>query len=294
MKSIEITAFAKVNLGLRVLEKRDDGYHNIESIMQTVSLADTIKITKGQGGIRITSDNKDLPGGASNLCHKAARLFLDGLKEDTGVALHINKRIPLGAGLGGGSSDAASVLMGLNLLFESSVEPKRMQELSLEIGSDVLFFLEGGTAKVSGRGEFIEPIRPEPSFSYLIIYPGFSIDTTWAYGRIKSLTKNAKYSSLNVYSFIEKAAKGSPMELHNDFEEVMRTEYPALSQIRELLIAHNARAVSLSGSGSSVFGIFNDGQEMNRALRDFEGRGYWAQRAYSIHSSKIPQFSLTE
>jgi 4-diphosphocytidyl-2-C-methyl-D-erythritol kinase len=84
------------------------------------------------------------------------------------------------------------------------------------------------------------------------------------------------------------------MELYNDFEEVMRTEYPALSQIRELLIAHNARAVSLSGSGSSVFGIFNDGQEMNCALRDFEERGYWAQRAYSIHSSKIPQFSLTE
>jgi 4-diphosphocytidyl-2-C-methyl-D-erythritol kinase len=294
MKSVRITAFAKVNLGLRILGKRDDGYHNIESILQTVSLADEIEITKGGRSIALSSDAPDLPTGEPNLCYRAARLFFEEIGRDVGVAIHITKRIPMGAGLGGGSSDAASVLIGLDMLFSSGLGSGQLQAMALRIGSDVSFFLTGGTSWVRGRGERIEPIRPEPSFWYLIVYPGFSIDTAWAYGRIKSLTREEDYSSVNIYSFIETASEGGQLELHNDFEEVMRIEYPELSQIRELLIAHNARAVSLSGSGSSVFGIFHDGQELNDALADLEEKGHWARKAHSIHSSKIPQFSLTE
>jgi 4-diphosphocytidyl-2-C-methyl-D-erythritol kinase len=294
VRKIRITAFAKVNLGLRILGKRDNGYHNIESVLQTVSLADEIEIETRGHSIEVSSDNPDLPVDESNLCYRAARLFLEGIGDPTGVAIHIEKRIPVGAGLGGGSSDAASVLTGLDILFSSGLDKERLREMALLIGSDVPFFLEGGTSLVGGRGERIEPVRPEPTLAYLIVYPGFSVDTKWAYGRIKSLTKNANYSNVNIYSFIESAAKGGPVELHNDFEEVMLIEYPELSQIRELLNSHDARAVSLSGSGSSVFGIFHDGEELNGALADLSGKGYWVQKAYSIQSSKIPQFSLTE
>ena len=294
MKKIGITAFAKVNLGLRVLEKRSDGYHNIESVLQTVSLADEIEIKMGGSSIEISSDNPEVPVGELNLCHKAARLFLDEIEETNSVAIHIEKRIPVGAGLGGGSSDAASVLTGLDILFSSGLGNEKLRELGLLIGSDVPFFIEGGTSSVGGRGERIDPIKPEPYFCYLIVYPGFSIDTKWAYGRIKFLTKEAYYSNVNAYSFVGAAAKGGQMELHNDFEGVMLIEYPELSQIRELLIAHDARAVSLSGSGSSVFGIFHDGQELNGALSELRDKRYWVQKAYSIPSSKIPQFSLTE
>jgi 4-diphosphocytidyl-2-C-methyl-D-erythritol kinase len=294
MKGIRITAFAKVNLGLRVLDKRDDGYHNIESVLQTVSLADELEIAKQGQDIVISSDNPDVPTDGSNLCYKAAKLFIEETRDPCGLALHIKKRIPVGAGLGGGSSDAASVLTGLNILFSGGLTLERLRDMALHIGSDVPFFLEGGTSLIGGRGERIEPIRPEPLFHYLIVYPHVSIDTKWAYGRINCLTRDTHYSNINVYSFVETATKGGLLELHNDFEEVVLIEYPELSQIRELLTAHNARAVSLSGSGSSVFGIFHDGQEMNGALADLREKGYWVQKAYSIQSSKIPQFSLTE
>lgn len=294
MKGLRISAFAKVNLGLRVLGKRDDGYHDIESVLQTVSLADGIEISIRDNGITVSSDEPALPTDTSNLCYRAAGLFIETSGVGGGVAIHIEKKIPVGGGLGGGSSDAASVLTGLDVLFSGALSGEQLEQLALRIGSDVPFFLKGGTSLVRGRGERIEAVRPEPFFTYLIVFPGFSIDTTWAYGRIKSLTKKAKYSNVNVYSFIESAARGGPMELRNDFEEVMLIEYPELSQIRELLIAHDAGAVSLSGSGSSVFGIFHDGQGLNRALADLRERGYWAERAHSIQSSKIPQFSLTE
>lgn len=294
MKRIRITAFAKVNLGLLVLGKRDDGYHNIESILQTVSLADEIEIKVGGRSLTLSCDDPDLPLDESNLCYRAARLFLDETGARGGIQLHIRKLIPVGGGLGGGSSDAAAVLTALDILFSTGLGNEHLAPMALRIGSDVPFFLKGGTAVVKGRGERIEPLTPEPFFTYLIVYPGFSIDTPWAYGRIKSLTKEANYSNVNVYSFIEKAAQGGPMELRNDFEEVMLSEYPELSQIRELLNAHNARAVSLSGSGSSVFGIFDDGKELNGVVAELEGKGYWAQKAHSVQSSKIPQFSLTE
>jgi 4-diphosphocytidyl-2-C-methyl-D-erythritol kinase len=294
VKRITIKAFAKVNLGLSILGQRDDGYHDIESILQTISLADEIGITLGGSSIALSSDDPDLPVDGSNLCHRAAKLFLEYAGEKAGASIHIEKRIPVGAGLGGGSSDAAAVLTGLDIILSRKAGNEKLRRMGLEIGSDVPFFIEGGTSLVSGRGELVTPVKPEPFFSYLIVYPHFSIDTKWAYGRIKFLTKKANYSSINIYNFAATATKGEPMKLRNDFEEVMLSEYPELSQIRELLTMHGARAVSLSGSGSSVFGIFHDRQEMNDALSVLRGKGYWVQKAYSIQSSKIPHFSLTE
>ncbi len=294
MKSISIKAFAKVNLGLKILEKRKDGYHNIETIMQTVSLFDQLNISPNDQSIMIMSNNPNLPCDETNLCYRAAKIFLERKCKKGGVSIHIEKNIPIGAGLGGGSSDAASVLLGLELLFSLNVSKKEMESMALAVGSDVPFFTYGGIAFVSGRGEKVEPIQREPFFNYLIVFPGFSVDTKCAYEQIKFLTKSENYIRVLSYNFNAGCTVDIGKLLANDFEEVMLREYPELKMIRQLLIQNGAASVSLSGSGSSVYGIFYDKKTTDSALAHLTKKGYWVRKAFSIKSSEIPKFTFKE
>jgi 4-diphosphocytidyl-2-C-methyl-D-erythritol kinase len=294
MSSVTIKAFAKVNLGLRILEKRSDGYHNIHTIMQTISLCDTITLTEGERTLVVSTTVGDLPQDETNLCYRAAKSFFEEVGEEKGISIDVQKEIPIGAGLGGGSSDAAAVLVGLNILYSKPLSRKRLGEIALSIGSDVPFFIEGGTAFVSGRGEKIEPLGKGPKFNYLVVFPGFSIDTKWAYDQIKCLTKGENYSSISNYSLNAGSTVDIETLLKNDFEEVMLKEYPELKTIRQLLFQNGATSVSLSGSGSSIFGIFNDREKMDSAHAHLVQLGYWIRKAFSVTSSEIPQFALKE
>lgn len=291
MADLTIKAFAKVNLGLKILKKRMDGYHNIETVMQTVSLFDQLHISLKNNDILITTNNPQLPCDKSNLCYKAAIAFMKKIGQKTGVLIHIEKNIPIGGGLGGGSSDAASVLKALNILLATPLSNRDLKKLAFLVGSDVPFFIDGGTAYVSGRGEKLKAIKPEPFLRYIIVYPGFSIDTKWAYSKINFLTNIKNYIRIPDYNFDTTAIRKNTTWLKNDFEEVMLREFGELRVVKQFLSQNGAVTVSLSGSGSSVYGIFDDEEKLNRAFRLISNKVYWAKKAFSIPSSKIPQFS---
>ncbi len=292
MKHIEIKAFAKVNLGLRILGERRDGYHNIESVFQTVSVHDELEIEKAKNGLSISSNDPGLPCDERNLCYRAVEVFREhtGLKD--GLAIHISKEIPIGAGLGGGSSDAASVLVALNVLFGLNVSNEKLKNMALSVGSDVPFFIIGGTALVTGRGENIKHLDPEPFFRYIIVFPGFGIDTKWAYNQINFLTKRENCSNFFIHNFSDAGMEDLNRMLQNDFEEVMLKEYSELKHIKKLIVQNGACATSLSGSGSSIYGIFHDSEEADSALIKLSREGYWVRESCSVTSSKIPQFSV--
>jgi 4-diphosphocytidyl-2-C-methyl-D-erythritol kinase len=292
VKRIKIKAFAKINLGLRVLDKREDGYHNIETVLQTISLFDQLDISIGNGSIVVTSDNPELPQDENNLCYKASKIFQEKSGHKKGVHINLQKNIPIGAGLGGGSSDAASVLTGLNILFSFPFEKNEIRRMAISIGSDIPFFIDGGTAFVTGRGEIIKPIKPGPFLNYLVVFPGFGIDTKWAYEKINFLTKRENYIKILNCNFDVEDIKNNKMLLKNDFEEVMLREYAKLREVRRFLIQNGAASVSLSGSGSSIYGIFDDLKKMDRAYTNLAEEGYWVKKVFSIRSSEIPQFSL--
>lgn len=292
MKRIKIRAFAKVNLGLSVLGKRKDGYHNIETILQTISLYDEIDISINGKSILMTTDNPELPLDESNLCYRAARIFLKTTSQKPGIKIHIKKNIPIGAGLGGGSSDAASVLTGLHLLLTPDISKEKMKNMAISIGSDVPFFIDGGTAFVSGKGEKIKSIKPEPFFNYLVVFPGFGIDTKWAYEKINYLTKKKNYIRISTCNFNAGDIAGNMVLLKNDFEEVVLREYKELKKIRQFLNQNGASLVSLSGSGSSIYGIFDNRKKLNNARILLDKEDYWAKEAFSIRSSEIPEFSF--
>lgn len=294
MKTLHIKSFAKVNLGLRVLEKREDGYHNINTIMQTVSIFDELDISLTEKGITLTTDNPELPVGEENLCYRAAEVFLKNTKEKFGVRINLKKNIPIGGGLGGGSSDAASVLVGLKFLLSSSIGKGNLKEMALSIGSDVVFFIDGGTAFVSGRGEVVKPICPEPFFNYLLVFPNFGVNTKYAYDKINFLTKKEKYIRISDCNFDNGGLKKLKMLVKNDFEEVMFRKYKELKTIKQFLIQNGAISVSLSGSGSTVYGIFDDIEKMDSSLELLKRKRYWVKKAFSIPSSEIPQFSFKE
>ncbi len=291
LKNITIKAPAKVNLGLHIVNKRSDGYHNIETLMQTVSVFDILEISINQSHITITTDHPNLPCDRSNLCYKAAQVFFEKTGQVGGILIHIKKNIPIGAGLGGGSSDAASVLTALNILFAKPLRNKDLKKLAFLVGSDVPFFVDGGTAYASGRGEILKAIEPEPFLRYIIIYPGFGIDTGWAYEKINSLTNKKNYIRILDYNFDAESIGRNEMLLKNDFEEVMLKQFDELRFMKQFLSQNGAVTVSLSGSGSSVYGIFDDNKKIKDAFAKIKEKVFWAKEAFSIPSSKIPQFS---
>lgn len=261
---------AKVNLFLKVLSKRPDGYHEILSLMQPVSLYDELTVEVEEGdGIVVSADHAGVPGGKDNLAYRAADLVLreTGLKRK--VSIFIGKRIPVGAGLGGGSSNAATVLMGLNSFLGSPVKEQRLMELGASIGSDVPFFILKTPAIATGRGEVLKRVKL-PRYGYVLVNPGFHVSTAWAYNNL-DLTKKPED---NILMYSEETL-GSVHDikdfLQNDLEAVTAGRYPEISAIKGALVEAGALGSLMSGSGPTVFGVFSETGKAEEAFQRLKG-----------------------
>ncbi len=254
---MKILAPAKVNLYLRVVGKRRDGYHLIDSLMVPVSLYDEIEITKPRTTkcvLTVTCDDPIVPVGKKNLAYKAAALVLDRASVSEPVHIHIRKKIPVGGGLGGGSSDAASTMLGLNQLLDLGVTKRSMLELATQLGADVPFFVHGHPAIVRGIGERLKLLTSVPKLWIIILYPGFPVSTRWAYQSLKfKLTKVIRNTKLNLH--LDNCGELAPL-LVNDLEGVTIRRYPRIAHLKQRLLQEGATGALMSGSGSSVFGIF--------------------------------------
>ncbi|MDX1763098.1 MAG: 4-(cytidine 5'-diphospho)-2-C-methyl-D-erythritol kinase [bacterium] len=272
MGGIVVQAPAKINLVLRVLGKRPDGYHEIESIMQMVSLYDTLSIEEGGRGILLETDHPDLPVGEENLIVRAARLACDETGRQPALRIGLKKKIPIAAGLGGGSSDAAATLGGLNRLWGEPIAAKRLSVLAESLGMDVPFFLDGPTALATGRGERLEKLPPpSPPLSVLLVNPGIKVSTAAAYGALKlGLTIANKHISIRRF-FIATFEEARAV-LENDLEQVTLKAYPEIREIKESLLKLGALGALMSGSGSTVFGLFPDLESATTAKRAFAAR----------------------
>lgn len=259
---IRILAPAKVNLSLRIVRRRDDGYHDIESLVQKISLYDRITIRKAkEPGIRLTCSDPSLPSGPGNLAHAAAQLLLEASRiRDMGIRLHLDKTIPHGAGLGGGSSDAAAVLMGLTTLLDLSWDREELADMGKEIGSDVPLFLYPSPALITGRGEKVQPSPVLVNAVYVLVFPGFPVSTKWAYSNLRLTKEPDKYTISSLYRTAGGALPPDQWKslLVNDLENVVTKRHPEIGRCREDLLSAGASASLMSGSGSAVFGLFKD------------------------------------
>jgi 4-diphosphocytidyl-2-C-methyl-D-erythritol kinase len=275
---------AKINLRLEILGKRNDGYHEIRTIIQKISFYDdvTLKVST-QKGIKVKVDNPTIPADNKNLAYKAAFLLMEDQKISAGVSIHIKKKIPAGAGLGGGSSNAATTLQGLNRLFKLNLKDKYLQQFSMSLGADVPFFLSGsGTALATGIGEKLKPLKLQKKLWFLLILPDFSISTSWAYNtysRYNILTKRKK--NIKIKNSI-RTFDGVISLLLNDFESIVIPLYPEIKTIKNNLIRAGAAGSLLSGSGSSVFGVFSNKEDIKKALTKLPYQA--VHKALIVHS----------
>jgi 4-diphosphocytidyl-2-C-methyl-D-erythritol kinase len=276
MNSIRAFAPAKVNLGLEVLRHRSDGFHDIESIFQTLDFGDELEFSKSPDSneLRISLAEGELEDGPKNSIRLAWEL-LTRLRPDkvAGVRVKLWKRIPLGGGLGGGSSDAAATLMALNRLYRLQLSPEELERAALELGSDVPFFLKGGTAIVRGRGERLQSLVPLSGGAFLLVFPDLSISTAWAYEHLRlGLTGNPYRISVEQVKGYLSRFPISGMVLKNRLEDVVFPAYPIFDEITEALRAAGAVHAIMSGSGSTVFGTFPDAQAAEVAATALEGK----------------------
>lgn len=262
-----IRAPAKVNLGLEVVRKRRDGYHEIRTLFQAVSLADRIRLRRRRRGIAL--DSPGISGKMKdNLAWRAAALFFERTGAAGGLQVDLDKRIPVGGGLGGGSSDAAAVLLGASRLFGLKPQGDDLAAWAGELGSDVPFFLAGGAAVGSGRGERIEPLRGGvPPGGVLLYAPPFSSSTAAVYAdhRRRRLTGTGERLTLLVRTWRRASAAGIGRGLFNDLESTVFRRHPELAEAKELLLKHGAAGAQVSGSGSCLFGIYATPRQATRA-----------------------------
>ena len=272
MQSLNLLSPAKINLRLEILSKRPDNYHEIKTIFHKISIFDKIGLEKIPGNeVKLTIDDPSIPTDNTNLAVKAANLIFSYADIKPGIKIDIKKKIPAGAGLGGGSSNAAITLKGLNTLLNLNISEQIITEFAVKLGADVPFFLtDASTAYATGIGEKIKSIETHNKLWFLVIFPGFTVSTAWAYNSINKynlLTKRTKNNIISNYSLDINTVKSS---LYNDFESVVNKRHTEIPKIKEQLIKTGAQGAMLSGSGSSVFGIFPDKASAKNASSNFK------------------------
>jgi len=253
----DIKSYAKINVGLKILDLLPDGYHSVSTIMQEIDFYDLITIEPiEQLEIKITCTGPvSVPEDYSNLCIKAAQLIFSNYNCKHGIHIFLNKNIPVGAGLGGGSSNAATILCSLNKLFNLKINTFDLHKLAFELGCDIPFFINGGIQLSEGKGEKLSPLLINLNKYYMVlVLPEFSISTKWAYSFFKN--DLCKRFDSNKFRSFQQSVDWALFE--NDFEKVINSTYPEVGQIRETLESKEALFVSLSGSGSAMFGIFDN------------------------------------
>jgi len=273
---------AKVNLRLEILNKRKDGYHELRTVFQKISLHDTLHFSlKKEKGISIATDHPNLPVGKTNLVYQAAQSMLKASDYQGGVHIEIKKQIPLGAGLGGGSSNAATTLKALNQLLKRSLSKRKLMEMGLEIGADVPFFIWEGAAIGSGIGEKLKKVTL-PDLQYVLIYPNFEVSTRWAYQNFVLTNQRIHF---NLHKFL-KTPEGISSILFNHLEEVVSRKYPQIEVMKNSLLSRGALGALMTGSGPTVFGLFQDDKSATGAYEKIKKmvarRGWVVFKTYSI------------
>jgi len=282
VKTLIVNAPAKINLCLNVLGRRVDGYHELAMAMQRIDLADRLEISIEDGvGIEVFCENLEL-GGGENIASRAARLFLTETQIQQKISIYIEKRIPVAAGLGGGSSDAAAVLSGLNRLCGHPVPLVRLMELAADLGADVPFFLFERPAWATGTGTQLEELPPLPEVCYLLLNPGFAVSTDWVYQSLQ-LTKGGKLANLPRFSVT--TITDLVEALNNDLECVTAGRHPEISEMKDFLLKNGALGALMSGSGASVFGVYEDMSTAMAAHAQLDSRRSW--KAFVTQPLKI-------
>jgi 4-diphosphocytidyl-2-C-methyl-D-erythritol kinase len=272
-RKARVPALAKVNLGLRVLYRRGDGFHEIRTVFQAISLADTLEIeydASGSNSVTVES-SIEIP---DNLVAKAAALCLAEMNAGGAVRLRLKKRIPMGAGLGGGSSDAAAVLLALPVLAGIRIPLERLLVMAAALGSDVPFFLAGGRSVAIGRGTELYPLPDQPLRYAVLLAPGVHVSTVEAYqalGRRPETELTSEAQQNNIVSFQSQVWGGGAAQFQNDFESVVFERFPVLAECRKRLLAAGASQAGMTGSGSALFGIFRARDEATRAIQLLKG-----------------------
>jgi 4-diphosphocytidyl-2-C-methyl-D-erythritol kinase len=276
---LEKTSCCKVNLLLNILGKRPDGFHELETLMHPVGLYDRLTFDRGGRDIKLTCDDPILPVHSRNLVFRAAALFLKKAGIHDGVRIHLEKRIPVAAGLGGGSGNAATTFLALNELFDHPLPPTALQEMAASLGSDIPFFLQGRPALATGRGEVIQPLEFFPalrSAHIVLIHPGFGISTAWAYQQLNrhAEAQHGRSGRAEKLAALLRAGDlaGAGREFYNSLEAPALRKYPLLELFQEFLRENGAWAALMSGSGSTTFALTEAKKTAEQLLESFKAR----------------------
>ena len=289
MDEISLKALAKINLGLDVLGKREDGYHEVRMVMQTIHLYDRVEIKKTRSPhIHVETNLYYLPVNEDNLVYRAAKLMKDEFQIKEGVRIVLQKFIPVAAGLAGGSSDAAAVLVGMNRIFNLGLKQNKLMELGLKIGADVPFCIMRGTALAEGIGEKLTALPPMPKCPVLIAKPAISVSTKAVYEGLK-LYDGMEHPDIDgvMEGIQQKDLKGVASHMGNILETVTIPMYPVIENIKKLMLENGALNAMMSGSGPTVFGLFPNEKEIRRAYEALKQSGL-AKNVYTsdIHNNR--------
>lgn len=275
MDNITLKALAKINLGLDVVRRREDGYHEVRMIMQTIHLYDKLDIKKTtEAGIAITSNLSYVPTNENNLVYKAGKLLMDEFDIKEGVSVHLQKRIPVAAGMAGGSSDAAAMLYGMNQIFDLGLSRRDLMERGVKIGADVPYCLMRGTALAEGIGEKLTSLPPMVKCPVLIAKPAISVSTKFVYENLK-LDENTEHPDIDqlLADIKNKDLHAIAGHMGNVLESVTIPEYPIIAQIKEQMLRSGAVNSMMSGSGPTVFGLFEEEETARKAYEDMQKSG---------------------
>lgn len=279
MTTLEKDSPCKVNLLLNILGKRPDGFHELETLFHPINLCDRLGFRRTGLGVELTCSDPRLPTDATNLVHRAASAFLTAARITEGVRVHLEKRIPMAAGLGGGSGNAAITLLGLNELFGNPLPATTLHEIAATLGSDVNFFLQAGPALATGRGEKVESLEAFPALRgahFLLVHPGFGISTPWAYqnlARFPAALNGTPGRARQLISLLQGTdLMAAGREFYNSLEAPALEKYPILALYQEFFREHDAAATLMSGSGSTTFAIFRARARAETALAKFPPR----------------------
>ncbi|MBC8588567.1 4-(cytidine 5'-diphospho)-2-C-methyl-D-erythritol kinase [Paratissierella segnis] len=261
MKELIMESYGKINLALDVLYKRDDGYHEINSVMQQIDLKDILIFSDHESGIIIESDDKEMPLNNSNLIYKAWERLKNITGIHKGIRVRVDKKIPIAAGLAGGSSNGATTLKALNILWDLDLSLEELMAIGKPLGADIPFCIMGGTAKAQGIGEKLSKLKPFKGKYILLANPGFGITSGYAYSKLRFNDERLDIDGLITYmeeDNLELVAK----QMRNIMEKPMVEEYPIIQEIKDIMLNHGALGALMSGSGATVFGLFDDEERL--------------------------------
>ena len=286
MNKIQLKALGKINLGLDVLKRREDGYHEVKMIMQTVSLCDELELKKSwKEGIKVQTNLYYLPTNENNLVYKAAQLLMEEFDIRDGISIQLKKKIPVSAGMAGGSSDAAAVLWGMNQMYGLGLSCKDLMERGVKLGADVPYCILRGTALAEGIGERLTVLPPMPKCYLLIAKPGVNVSTKYVYENLHANDLKAEQHpdvDAMIEALKEKDLAALSSRMGNVLETVTVSAYPVIDRIKKCMMSAGALGAMMSGSGPTVFGIFDNQEKARRAYRGMKGKRFVKQAYVTV------------